>query len=44
MERLLASYAKAHWHGVSTPADFKAAAQAASSVDLTSFWRGHGIG
>jgi hypothetical protein len=44
MERLLASYAKAHWHGVSTPADFKAAAQAASSVDLASFWRGHGIG
>ncbi|MFF1818361.1 M1 family metallopeptidase [Kribbella sp. NPDC058245] len=44
MERLLASYAKAHWHGVSTPAGFKAAAQGASSVDLTSFWRGHGIG
>ncbi len=44
MERLLASYAKAHWHGVVTPADFKTAAQAASSVELAPFWRDHGIG
>jgi len=43
MERLLASYAKAHWHGVVTPADFKTAAQAAGSVDLTPFWRAHGM-
>ncbi|GAA1697959.1 M1 family metallopeptidase [Kribbella yunnanensis] len=44
MDRLLASYAKANWHGVVTPADFKTAAQAASSVDLAPFWRTHGIG
>ncbi|MEI8412647.1 MULTISPECIES: M1 family metallopeptidase [unclassified Kribbella] len=43
MVELLTTYAKAHWHGVSTPADFKAAAQAASSTDLTSFWRSHAM-
>ncbi|TCO33554.1 peptidase M1-like protein [Kribbella steppae] len=44
MAGLLTTYAKAHWHGVSTPADFKAAAQAASGTDLTSFWRSHAMG
>ena len=44
MAGLLATYAKAHWHGVSTPADFEAAAQAASSTDLIAFWRSHAMG
>ncbi|WP_202867256.1 M1 family metallopeptidase [Kribbella pittospori] len=44
MARLLTTYARDHWFGVSTPADFKAAAQAVSSTDLTSFWRSHAVG
>jgi hypothetical protein len=44
MAGLLATYAKAHWHGVTTPAAFKAAAQAAGGTGLTSFWRSHGLG
>ena len=44
MAGLLMTYAKAHWHGVSTPADFRAAAQAASGTDLTSFRRSHAMG
>lgn len=43
MTTLLRSYAQAHWYGVSTTAEFKAAAQAATTVDLTSFWSQHRI-
>ncbi|MEU2060752.1 M1 family metallopeptidase [Streptomyces sp. NPDC013455] len=43
MARLLKEYATAHWYGVSTTAEFKAAAQAATSTDLTSFWNLHRI-
>jgi hypothetical protein len=44
MTNLLKSYAAAHWYGVSTVADFKAAAQAAAgSTDLTSFWTTHRV-
>ncbi|GAA1965567.1 putative Ig domain-containing protein [Catenulispora subtropica] len=40
---MLRNYAQSHWYGISTVADFKAAAQAATSVDLTSFWTAHRI-
>ncbi|MEU6777505.1 M1 family aminopeptidase [Streptomyces sp. NPDC046759] len=43
MGKLLKDYAAAHWYGVSTTAEFKAAAQAATSTDLTSFWTQHRI-
>ncbi|MET8803996.1 M1 family aminopeptidase [Streptomyces sp. NPDC004546] len=43
MSKLLKDYATAHWYGVSTTAEFKAAAQAATSTDLTSFWTQHRI-
>ncbi|MGI5490250.1 M1 family metallopeptidase [Microtetraspora malaysiensis] len=43
MENLLRNYASAHWYGISTTAEFKAAAQAATSVDLSSFWTTHRI-
>lgn len=43
MARLLKSYVRAHWHGVSTNADFKAAAAKISGRDLTEFWREHRI-
>ncbi|MER6571317.1 M1 family aminopeptidase [Streptomyces sp. NPDC001093] len=43
MAKLLKDYATAHWYGVSTTAEFKAAAQAATSTDLTSFWSQHRI-
>jgi len=44
MANLLKSYAQSHWYGVSTTADFKAAAQAAAgSTDLTSFWAAHRV-
>ncbi|HEY3482754.1 MAG TPA: M1 family aminopeptidase [Streptomyces sp.] len=43
MTTLLRNYAQAHWYGVSTTAEFKAAAQAATSTDLTSFWTTHRI-
>jgi hypothetical protein len=44
MTNLLKSYAASHWYGVSTVADFKAAAQAAAgSTDLTSFWATHRV-
>ncbi|MGW5283604.1 M1 family aminopeptidase [Streptomyces collinus] len=43
MAKLLKDYATAHWYGVSTTAEFKAAAQAATSTDLTSFWTQHRI-
>ncbi|WEO99385.1 M1 family aminopeptidase [Streptomyces sp. FXJ1.172] len=43
MAKLLKDYATAHWYGVSTTPEFKAAAQAATSTDLTSFWTQHRI-
>ncbi|MDT7788850.1 MAG: hypothetical protein QOF58_7269 [Pseudonocardiales bacterium] len=44
MANLLKSYAQSHWYGVSTTAEFKAAAQAAAgSTDLTSFWASHRV-
>jgi hypothetical protein len=43
MANLLRTYAQSHWYGVSTTAEFKAAAQAATTVDLTSFWTTHRI-
>ncbi len=43
MAKLLKDYATSHWYGVSTTAEFKAAAQAATSTDLTSFWTQHRI-
>ncbi|WP_412542310.1 putative Ig domain-containing protein [Longispora sp. K20-0274] len=44
MTTLMHDYAASHWYGVSTVADFKAAAQAAAgSTDLTSFWANHRV-
>ncbi|GGS03216.1 peptidase [Streptomyces humidus] len=43
MAELLKDYATSHWYGVSTTAEFKAAAQAATTTDLTSFWTTHRI-
>ncbi|MFC9292941.1 M1 family aminopeptidase [Streptomyces sp. NPDC057011] len=43
MAKLLKDYAGSHWYGVSTTAEFKAAAQAATATDLTSFWTQHRI-
>ncbi|MFI5683148.1 M1 family aminopeptidase [Streptomyces sp. NPDC051636] len=43
MAKLLKDYASSHWYGVSTTAEFKAAAQAATATDLTSFWATHRI-
>nr|WGC84436.1 Orf+2 [Streptomyces sp.] len=43
MTKLLRDYAQGHWYGVSTTADFKAAAQATTGTDLTSFWQQHRI-
>ncbi|WP_026415756.1 M1 family metallopeptidase [Actinomadura oligospora] len=43
MANLMRTYAQSHWYGVSTTAEFKAAAQAATSTDLTSFWTTHRI-
>ncbi|MER8184517.1 M1 family aminopeptidase [Kitasatospora sp. NPDC094015] len=43
MTKLLHDYAQSHWYGVSTTAEFKAAAQAATATDLTSFWTQHRI-
>ncbi|MDQ1659615.1 MAG: hypothetical protein QOD41_4698 [Cryptosporangiaceae bacterium] len=44
MTNLLKSYAQSHWYGVSTVADFKAAAQqAAGTTSLTSFWAQHRV-
>jgi hypothetical protein len=44
MANLLKTYAQSHWYGVSTAAEFKAAAQAAAgSTDLTSFWTSHRV-
>ncbi|MFF4133191.1 M1 family aminopeptidase [Streptomyces mirabilis] len=43
MAKLLKDYATSHWYGVSTTAEFKAAAQATTTMDLTSFWTQHRI-
>ena len=44
MTDLLRSYAASHWYGVSTVADFKAAAHAAAgATDLTPFWAAHRV-
>lgn len=43
MTTMMANYAAAHWFGISTVADFKVAAQAATATDLTSFWSTHRI-
>ncbi|MGI8331897.1 M1 family aminopeptidase [Actinomadura scrupuli] len=43
MTTLLRAYAQGHWYGVSTTAEFKAAAQAATPTDLTAFWTQHRI-
>lgn len=43
MATMLKNYATSHWYGVSTTAEFKAAAQAATTTDLTSFWTTHRI-
>ncbi len=40
---VMKDYAAGHWYGISTTAEFKAAAQAATSTDLTSFWADHRI-
>jgi len=40
---MILNYAQAHWYGISTVAEFKAAAQAATSTDLTSFWSTHRV-
>ena len=44
MSTLMKSYAQSHWYGISTVADFKAAAQAAAgSTSLTAFWAQHRV-
>jgi hypothetical protein len=43
MAKLLKDFATSHWYGVSTTSEFKAAAQAATSTDLTSFWTQHRV-
>lgn len=43
MTKLLRNYAQAHWYGISTTAEFKAAAQSLTTTDLTSFWSQHRI-
>ncbi|MEV6282582.1 M1 family metallopeptidase [Kribbella sp. NPDC051770] len=44
MAAMLKAYTKANWYGVATPRAFKAAAQAATTKDLTQFWKDHAIG
>ncbi|MEV7414960.1 M1 family metallopeptidase [Streptomyces sp. NPDC089919] len=43
MERMLRGYVRDHWQGVATTADFKRAAQAATTKDLGPFWTRHRI-
>ncbi|MFD5142258.1 M1 family metallopeptidase [Streptomyces sp. NPDC058401] len=43
MTAMLRGYVRDRWQGVSTTADFKRAAQAATSRDLTPFWTEHRI-
>ncbi|MFF6998288.1 M1 family metallopeptidase [Streptomyces sp. NPDC008313] len=44
MARLLKRYARDHWYGVSTTADFTRAAQSMTDEDLGPFWKAHHIG
>jgi hypothetical protein len=43
MARLLKRYARDHWYGVSTTAEFKKAAQSMTGKDLNPFWMQHRI-
>ncbi|MFI8504100.1 M1 family metallopeptidase [Streptomyces sp. NPDC085524] len=43
MASMLKRYARDHWYGVSTTTAFQRAAQAATTTDLTAFWREHRI-
>jgi aminopeptidase N len=43
MAGLLKRYARDHWYGVSTTADFKKAAQSVTDIDLDPFWARHRI-
>ncbi|MEU6846418.1 M1 family metallopeptidase [Streptomyces sp. NPDC046716] len=43
MARLLKRYARDHWYGVSTTADFRRAAQSLTDKDLAPFWKAHRI-
>jgi peptidase M1-like protein len=43
MDALLRAYAADHWYGFSTTAEFKAAARAATTRDLTTFWAAHRV-
>lgn len=43
MAKMIRAYTKSHWYGVSTVPAFKSAAQAATSTDLTTFWKSHTI-
>ncbi|MFE9023769.1 M1 family metallopeptidase [Streptomyces sp. NPDC007808] len=43
MAGLLRQYARDHWYGVSTTADFKKAAQSVTDQDLSGFWKQHRI-
>lgn len=43
MATLLKSYAAAHWYGISTPEAFKQAAEAATTTDLSAFWKSHSM-
>ncbi|MFJ2741824.1 M1 family metallopeptidase [Streptomyces sp. NPDC087440] len=43
MAAMLKKYARDHWFGVSTTADFKRAAQAATTKDLAPLWEKHRI-
>jgi hypothetical protein len=43
MAALLRRYAQTHWYGISTTADFKAAAQSVTATHLSDFWHRHRI-
>ncbi|MEJ8672478.1 M1 family metallopeptidase [Streptomyces sp. MS1.AVA.1] len=43
MARLLKQYARDHWYGVSSTAEFKKAAQSVTGKDLNPFWKLHRI-
>jgi aminopeptidase N len=43
MARLLKQYARDHWYGVTTTADFKKAAQSVTGKNLDTFWKQHRI-
>jgi aminopeptidase N len=43
MTNLMRTYAQSHWFGISTVADFKTAAQAATTTSLSAFWTTHRV-